>query len=77
MHSGSRNIGNTTAAHYDEVARNLLDRQRIKVPDGLNYLQIDSEEGQAYLKDMEWCQSYAMKNRHYMRDIMIDVVNEV
>jgi len=23
--------------------------------DDLNYLRIDSDEGQQYLKDMEWC----------------------
>jgi len=77
LHSGSRNIGNTSASYHDGVARKILQRQGIRVPPGLNYLRIDSKEGQDYLQDMEWCQAYAMRNRGFMRDIMIDCVNEV
>lgn len=28
---------------------------------GLNYLRIDSQEGQDYLNDMTWCQAYAFQ----------------
>lgn len=58
LHSGSRNIGNTSAAYHDGVAKDLLRKEGIRVPPGLNYLRIDSQEGQDYLKDMEWCQGY-------------------
>lgn len=57
LHSGSRNIGNTSATHYDSIARDVLRKKGIQVPPGLNYLEIDSNEGQAYLQDMEWCQA--------------------
>eukprot|EP00210_Caulerpa_lentillifera_P001218 g1174.t1 len=77
LHSGSRNIGNTSASYHDQVAKKMLSRQGKRVPPGLNYLRIDSVEGQDYLKDMSWCQAYAMRNRQFMRDIMIDIVNEV
>ena len=50
LHSGSRNIGNVTAQYYDKIAQEQLARQNIKVPGGLNYLEIESEHGQAYLQ---------------------------
>ena len=51
LHSGSRNIGKTTAEHYDELARRLLGGRGIKSFGGaLHYLEVDSEEGQAYLQ---------------------------
>ncbi len=50
LHSGSRNIGNITAQNYDKIAQAQLVQQNIKVPGGLNYLEIDSEHGQQYLQ---------------------------
>lgn len=50
LHSGSRNIGNVTAQYYDKIAQEQLAQQNIKVPGGLNYLEIESEHGQAYLQ---------------------------
>lgn len=50
LHSGSRNIGNITAQNYDKIAQTQLAQQNIKVPGGLNYLEIDSTPGQQYLQ---------------------------
>lgn len=50
LHSGSRNIGNVTAQYYDKIAQEQLAQQGIKVPGGLNYLEIASEHGQGYLQ---------------------------
>lgn len=50
LHSGSRNIGNVTAQYYDRIAQEQLAQQRIKVPGGLNYLEINSGPGQEYLQ---------------------------
>ncbi len=50
LHSGSRNIGNITAQNYDKIAQAQLTQQNIKVPGGLNYLEIDSKPGQEYLQ---------------------------
>ncbi|KAL3162503.1 hypothetical protein ABBQ32_010163 [Trebouxia sp. C0010 RCD-2024] len=77
LHSGSRNIGNVTAQYYDKIAQEQLAQQNIKVPGGLNYLEIESEHGQAYLQDMAWCQAYAFQNRKHMLDLMVDSVNAV
>ena len=50
LHSGSRNIGNITATHYDKMAKEGLQQRGITTPHNLNYLEIDSEEGQQYLQ---------------------------
>merc|ERR1712032_1610129 len=62
LHSGSRNIGNVTAQHYDGVAA----RQCGGNKESLAYLEIKSKEGQDYLNDMTWCQAYALENRQFM-----------
>eukprot|EP01024_Parvocaulis_polyphysoides_P049321 TRINITY_DN4769_c0_g3_i2.p2 TRINITY_DN4769_c0_g3~~TRINITY_DN4769_c0_g3_i2.p2 ORF type:complete len:485 (-),score=37.53 TRINITY_DN4769_c0_g3_i2:315-1643(-) len=77
LHSGSRNIGNITAELYDKKAQSILAKKGIKMPPGLNYMEINSKEGQEYLQDMQWCQKYAFQNRQAMLNIMVDVVNEV
>eukprot|EP01026_Neomeris_dumetosa_P048294 TRINITY_DN4176_c0_g2_i1.p1 TRINITY_DN4176_c0_g2~~TRINITY_DN4176_c0_g2_i1.p1 ORF type:complete len:457 (-),score=60.61 TRINITY_DN4176_c0_g2_i1:348-1718(-) len=77
LHSGSRNIGNITAELYDKKAQAILAKKNIRMPPGLNYMEIQSKEGQQYLGDMQWCQKYAFRNRQAMLEIMVDVVNDV
>lgn len=79
LHSGSRNIGNRVALHYDRVAKHLLERKGVDTHAlrGLNYMPIESQEGQDYLRDMEWCQRYAFHNRKAMKEIMLDIVGKV
>lgn len=78
LHSGSRNIGNRTAMHYDGIAERLLTAQGVntRALNGLNYLSIESDEGQHYLQDMTWCQHYAFHNRRVMKEIVLDVVHK-
>lgn len=76
LHSGSRNVGNTTAAYYDEIAGK--EGQSLRGLHGsLNYLEIESAQGQNYLKDMLWCQAYARENRRSMLDLMVDSMEQV
>lgn len=78
LHSGSRNIGNITAAHHDQIAKSHMRTYGLpKTNHMLNFLKIDTAEGQDYLNDMEWCQRYAMENRQQMLAIMKDVVFRV
>jgi tRNA-splicing ligase RtcB (3'-phosphate/5'-hydroxy nucleic acid ligase) len=79
LHSGSRNVGNTTAAHYDALAARMLQQQGVdtRALHGINYMPIESEPGQAYLRDMAWCQRYAYENRAAMKKIVIDIVHDV
>ena len=67
LHSGSRNIGKQTAEYYNQLAIKQMELRNIKAPNpDLNHLLIESEEGQNYLKDMSWCQDYALANRETM-----------
>lgn len=79
LHSGSRNIGNRTATYYDKQAERHLQHLGIntRALNGLNYLTIDSTDGQHYLQDMTWCQHYAFHNRQIMQDLVLKVVREV
>mmetsp|Transcript_36239 Transcript_36239/g.80643 ORF Transcript_36239/g.80643 Transcript_36239/m.80643 type:complete len:385 (+) Transcript_36239:271-1425(+) len=80
LHSGSRNIGNVTAQHYDNMAKESGPRVSSRTGstgDDINYLAIDSKAGRDYLGDMEWCQRYAFQNRQYMLELMAEAVNEV
>ena len=79
LHSGSRNIGNRVATRYDQVAKSLLLSQGVETQPlrGIHYMPIDSQEGQDYLRDMEWCQRYAFHNRQAMQNIMEKIVERV
>ncbi|CAE8717294.1 unnamed protein product [Polarella glacialis] len=72
LHSGSRNIGNVTAQHYDEVAAKQSGGRK----EALAFLRIKSKEGQHYLTDMEFCQSYASENRRFMMETFAEVVKK-
>eukprot|EP00928_Gymnodinium_smaydae_P031155 TRINITY_DN2295_c0_g2_i1.p1 TRINITY_DN2295_c0_g2~~TRINITY_DN2295_c0_g2_i1.p1 ORF type:complete len:443 (+),score=82.75 TRINITY_DN2295_c0_g2_i1:335-1663(+) len=72
LHSGSRNIGNVTAQHYDGVAAKQCGGQK----EALAFLRIDSPEGQQYLTDMSFCQSYAWENRRFMMESFEHVVKK-
>jgi len=76
LHSGSRNVGNTTAEHYDKIAgeEGVFFKG---VAGSLNYLEVESEQGRNYLKDMLWCQAYARENRRSMLELMVNSVEEV
>merc|ERR1719382_2416690 len=43
----------------------------------LNFLEVLSDNGQNYLKDMQWCQAYARENRASMLRLMVESVEEV
>ncbi|TNV78471.1 hypothetical protein FGO68_gene13757 [Halteria grandinella] len=78
LHSGSRHIGKTTAEYYNQLAITQMQKLGNSRQGGdLNYMKIDSEEGQAYLSDMLWCQAYALNNRKLMMGKMIDIVRRV
>jgi tRNA-splicing ligase RtcB len=57
VHSGSRAIGQSVAAHHTTIA------SMTGVRSSLDGLSIESHEGLAYLKDQQWCVQYAKANR--------------
>lgn len=73
IHSGSRNLGYKVAKYYNEVAQKLCKQWYSNIPefkgeDGLAFLPLDSEEGQAYLREMNYCVDFALANRKLMMD---------
>ncbi|KAF4707931.1 hypothetical protein FOZ62_028131, partial [Perkinsus olseni] len=73
LHSGSRNIGNVTAQYYDGLAA----RQTGTSKENLAHLAIASEAGQDYLRDMHFCQAYAMENRKFTMNSFVGAVRDL
>lgn len=75
LHSGSRNIGKVLAERHISSAKDILKKMFIDLPDpDLAYFAENSAEFNAYVADVEWCQSYAMENRReMMRRVLKDL----
>ena len=69
IHSGSRNIGKQVADYYNRLAGKFRE-ERNDIPKNwqLDYLFLDSEEGQKYILEMEYCVSFALANRKLMME---------
>jgi len=69
LHSGSRGVGNKIAQHHIAIARQLMDRYWITLPDrDLAYLVEGTDEFWAYVRELRWAQHYALLNRDEMMD---------
>ena len=68
IHSGSRNLGFKVAKHYNDLAVALNEKWKTSVPKSheLAFLPVDSEEGRAYIKEMNYCVEFALANRRLM-----------
>ena len=67
LHSGSRGVGNLIAQHHIEVARGLMKKMFIELPDpDLSYLAEQTPEYDQYMNDMLWAQEFARLNRKSM-----------
>lgn len=72
IHSGSRNIGKQVADYYNRLAVKLNKRS-----DMLSYLNFDSEEGQKYFKEMNYCVDFALANRRLMMERIIEIIKKI
>jgi len=78
IHSGSRHLGNVIARHYHQVAQTLNRRWRAALPaQDLAFLPTDSEEGQAYIADMNFSLAYARENRRRIMEGFMAAVSAV
>ena len=69
LHSGSRGLGNKIAVHHIGVAATLCRQWHIQLPDrDLAYLVADTDEFDAYIRDLQWAQKFALLNREEMMD---------
>ena len=68
IHSGSRNLGLKVANHYNKLAVELNEKWHSKIPKEweLAFFPADSDEGQAYIKEMKYCVDFALANRKLM-----------
>jgi len=75
VHSGSRNLGYKVAKHYNELAIKLNKYWYSSVPTKweLAFLPVDSEDGQAYIKEMNYCVDFALANRELMMRRICDI----
>ncbi len=77
LHSGSRNIGLKNAEFYNKTAVALNERISPSVPKAwqLAYLPVDTEEGQTYIREMQYCIEFAFANRKLMMDRIKEIVH--
>jgi tRNA-splicing ligase RtcB len=69
LHSGSRNLGNRIATYYHKLAQESNDRYNDELPDkDLAFFRTDSDEGKAYIRDMNFAMEYARENRRLMME---------
>lgn len=76
IHSGSRNLGKQVADHYNKLAKKLNEKWFSNVPEKaqLNFLPIDSEEGQDYFAEMSYCIAFALANRNLMAERILTIL---
>lgn len=70
IHSGSRNFGLKIAEHYNKLAIELNEKWHSSVPKEweLAFLPLESEEGKAYIREMNYAVEFALANRKLMMD---------
>lgn len=72
LHSGSRGIGNVLARKHIDVAKGLMKKFFVELPDpDLAFLPQKTDEFDNYIKDLQWCQSYAFQNRIQMMRLVL------
>jgi tRNA-splicing ligase RtcB (3'-phosphate/5'-hydroxy nucleic acid ligase) len=76
LHSGSRGVGNKIGTHYIRVAQELCKKMRVSLPDrDLAYLPEDHPAFNAYMRDLNWAQQFALHNRNEMMDRVLTEVS--
>ncbi len=69
IHSGSRNLGHTTATHYMKLASGDG-----KAREGHFGLHEDSRDGRDYIDDLTFCLAFALENRREMMRRVIAIL---
>lgn len=69
VHTGSRGIG--------QQIRSWHESQATSIADGLRGLAADSDEGRAYLRDLDWALAYADENRRRILSTVTELLAEL
>jgi len=77
IHSGSRNLGNKVATHYNKIAIELNEKWQSNVPKSwqLAFLPFDSKEGKMYFQEMNYCCNFALANRQLMMQRVMEAIS--
>ena len=76
LHSGSRNIGKVTAERHIGRAKGVMKRLAVDLPDpDLAWFATGTEEFDAYVRDLRWCQEFARTNREIMVEEVLKDLN--
>lgn len=78
IHSGSRNLGKQVADHYNKLAIFLNEKWHSSVPKEwqLAFLPTDSDVGQEYMREMQFCVDFALANRRLMMARVLEVIED-
>ena len=78
IHSGSRNLGYKVAKYYNDIAISLNEKWQSIVPLKweLAFLPVNSEEGQSYLREMNYCVEFAKASRGLMMSKIKDIIDK-
>jgi tRNA-splicing ligase RtcB len=75
LHSGSRGVGNRLAGHHIKIAKALMEKWYIDLPDAdLAYLVEDTREFDDYMTDLGWAQDFARLNREEMIERVLRIL---
>ena len=78
LHSGSRNLGYRIAAYYHKLAFALNEKWHAEIPcRDLAFLPSDADEGNDYIRDMNFALRYALENRARMMGAFKTVMSEL
>jgi tRNA-splicing ligase RtcB len=72
VHSGSRNVGHKTASHYMKIEKLNQNKKGWK-----KALEVNSENGINYIRDMEACLQFALENRLIMINKVNILINDI
>jgi tRNA-splicing ligase RtcB len=76
LHSGSRGVGNKIGTHYIRTAQELCRKMGVTLPDSdLAYLPQEHPAFNAYIRDLNWAQQFALHNRNEMMDRVLAEVS--
>jgi tRNA-splicing ligase RtcB len=78
VHSGSRNFGLKNAEYYHQQARIINEKNFPEVPLkwDLSFLPVESELGQMYIREMQYCVEFALANRQLMMNRICEIFKD-
>jgi tRNA-splicing ligase RtcB len=79
LHCGSRNLGKKTADYYNKLAieHTKKKNQPELIKQELAYLPFNSETGQRYFNEMNFCLNYALANRKLIMERIKRIISEI